>query len=280
MPGLFIANIAAPFILSVTGNIFIFLSIIPVEMIVIWLFFYWVSKIKIAFPRLLIAVLSANTVTSILGIPLVYNIFISGSPIVILLVLPISFVLSFLIESIIYNSLLKKTYQISRLRILISSFLSNLSSYTIFALVLLPTTLNSSWLTTANPSRARFDTRMFIPNYLSVQKHFYEDNNHFADTFAELGYSGTKDTSLYRFELQAEKKKVSITATAKVKNIRSYRGTVFVVKEKSQSSPPQFVSGVCQTNEPSITPPNIPQLVNGNLQCPPGSVDIDSQSKN
>ena len=102
MSQLIIANIAAPFLLSKTGNIFIFLSIIPVEMLVIWVCFK-LSKITISFSRLFIAVLVANIATSILGIPLVFNNTIAVSPSVEMIFLLISFLLSFRIESIIYG---------------------------------------------------------------------------------------------------------------------------------------------------------------------------------
>lgn len=50
MSELILANIAAPFLLSKTGNIFIALSIIPVVILVILLFFK-TSEITIDFSR-------------------------------------------------------------------------------------------------------------------------------------------------------------------------------------------------------------------------------------
>lgn len=129
MSQLIIANIAAPFLLSKTGNIFIFLSIIPVEMLVIWICFK-LSKITISFSRLLIAVLLANAITSILGIPLIFNFSIAPTPVVAEFVLPISFILSLWIEYRIYKIFFFK--QIPRGKIILAAFFSNLASYTIF----------------------------------------------------------------------------------------------------------------------------------------------------
>lgn len=69
MSQLIVANVAAPFVLSQTGSIWLFVSMIPVEMLVIFLCFKF-SGIAINFSRLFRAVLVANIWTSMLGIPL------------------------------------------------------------------------------------------------------------------------------------------------------------------------------------------------------------------
>lgn len=273
MPGLLIANIAAPLILSTTGNVFIFLSIIPVEMLILGLFFNLVLNIGVSFPRLLIVVLVANIATSILGIPLIYNPLIAPSPVVTFLVLPISLLLSFLIESIIYIPFLKTRYHLSKLKLLAASFWSNLASYTIFLFVLLPVTLNSSWFSTANPARASFELRMSIPTYLRVQQDFYLENDRFASVkdLEPIDFIHIKENKFHRYETQGDQRKATITATAKLNNISSYIAAVFVVKNKTKTADPQFISGVCKTNNPSRQPPEMPQLINDNLQCPPNS---------
>lgn len=274
MPGLLIANVAAPLILSTTGNVFIFLSMIPVEMLILGLFSNLVLNIGVNFPRLLIVVLVANIATSIIGIPLIYNPLIAPSPVVIFLVLPISFLLSFLIESIIYIPFLKTRYHISKLKLLAASFWSNLASYTIFFFVLLPITLNSSWFSTANPARASFELRMSIPAYLRSQQGFYLENSRFGSV-KELGLIlENNPNKFYRYDTQADKIKASITATAKLDNISSYIAAVFVIIDKTKTSEPQLISGVCKTNEPSRQPPEMPQLINDNFQCPTNSSKV------
>lgn len=279
MPGLLLANIAAPLILSTTGNVFIFLSIIPVEMLILGLFFNLVLKIEVSFPRLLIVVLVANIATSLIGIPLIYNQLISPSPIVIFLVLPISLLLSFYIESIIYIPFLRTRYHLSRSKLLLASFWSNLASYTIFLFVLLPLTLNSSWFSTANPARARFELRMSIPTYLHSQQSFYLENNRFGSVkdLELIDLLEKREDKFYRYKTQVDKRRATIAATAKLDNISSYIAAVFVVRDKTKTSEPQLISGVCKTNEPARQPPEMPQLIKDNLQCPPSSSKVSLQ---
>lgn len=276
MPGLLLANIAAPLILSTTGNVLIFLSLIPVEILIFGVFLNLFLKIKVSFPRSLIVVLVANIATSIIGIPLIYNPLISPSPGVIFFILPLSFLLSFLIESIIYIAFLKRIYLISKSKLLAASFWSNLASYTIFLFVLLPVTLNSSWFSTANPARASFELRMSIPAYLRSQQGFYLENDRFGSVkdLESIGFPDIKENKFHRYETQADKRKATITATAKLDNISSYIATVFVLKDKTKTAESKLISGVCKTNKPSRQPPEMPQLIHDNFQCPPNSSKV------
>ena len=139
MSQVIVADVAAPVVLSQTGNIWVLVSIIPVEMLVIFLYLKS-SEIALGFSRLFVAVLVANIATSIVGIPLLfYDRFSikSGSEAIILL---ISFLLSFYIESVIYsiffktqniNSIFSQTKKLPRCKIVLFSLLSNLASYII-----------------------------------------------------------------------------------------------------------------------------------------------------
>jgi hypothetical protein len=139
MSQVIVADVAAPVVLSQTGNIWVLVSIIPVEMLVIFLCLKS-SEIALGFSRLFVAVLVANIATSIVGIPLLfYDRFSikSGSEAIILL---ISFLLSFYIESVIYsiffktqniNSIFSQTKKLPRCKIVLFSLLSNLASYII-----------------------------------------------------------------------------------------------------------------------------------------------------
>jgi hypothetical protein len=147
MSQVIVADVAAPVVLSQTGNIWVWVSIIPVEMLVIFLCLKS-SEIALGFSRLFVAVLVANIATSIVGIPLLfYDRFSikSGSEAIILL---ISFLLSFYIESVIYSiffktqkiySIFSQTKKIPRCKIVLFSLLSNLASYIIFYFALIST---------------------------------------------------------------------------------------------------------------------------------------------
>jgi hypothetical protein len=67
MSQLIIANMAAPFVLSQTGSIWLFVSIIPVEMLVVFLCLKLLGT-AISFFRLFEVVLAANIATTMLGI--------------------------------------------------------------------------------------------------------------------------------------------------------------------------------------------------------------------
>jgi hypothetical protein len=267
MSQLIIANIAAPFVLSKTGNIFIFLSIIPVEMLVIWVCFKR-SKITISFSRLFIAVLVANTATSILGIPLIFNSLIASSPVTAVLVLPISFILSLWIEYTIYKSFFFK--QIPRGKIILASFFSNLASYTIFWFFLASFDFANSGFFTANSARVNWDLKFVTSSYIHVQTDFYNNKNRFASNWEELGQSATNfpQHQFHQLDIQSDATKASLTATSKREDIKSYRLTIFFIKDKGK-----FIQGICESDQPSRTPPEMPQLVNGKFQCPPGSSD-------
>ncbi|MEG4407948.1 hypothetical protein [Microcoleus sp. MON2_D5] len=137
MSQVIVADIPAPFFLSQTGNIWVFVSIIPVEMLVIFICLKS-SEIALGFSRLFVPFLVANIATSIVGLPiLLFNapFSIDGIGTIILL---ISFLLSSYIESVIYG-IVFKTNNIPRCKIVLFSGLSNLASYIILCLALIST---------------------------------------------------------------------------------------------------------------------------------------------
>jgi Type IV pilin-like G and H, putative len=82
-----------------------------------------------------------------------------------------------------------------------------------------------------------------------------------------------KDSLLYQvylLDIQGDKTTANLTAASKTKDLKSYRLTIFIVKNKDNG---KFIQGICETDLPSMTAPEIPQLVNGEFQCPPGSSD-------
>ncbi len=140
MSQVIVADVAAPFVLSQPDKIWVVVSIVPVEMLVIFLCLNLClnsSEIAISYSRLFVAVLVANIATSIVGIPLFFNdIFYGDGSGEIFFLLIISFLLSFYIESVIYGLVWKNT-KIPKSQILLFSFLSNLASYIILYLALI-----------------------------------------------------------------------------------------------------------------------------------------------
>jgi len=280
-----LANIAAPKILTMTGNVAIIFSIIPVEALVIWLVFDLIFKIKLRVPKLLIMTLVANVATSILGIPFAFNSMYAGSPGTAFFGLPIFFVLSWLIEWVLYISLFKpKNSRHSEGKLLLSSFLSNLASYAIFIFILLPTSYPSNLFWQPNPERAHWEAKQIIPIIFSYQYDFYGKNSQFASTFQELTGSTedhrfgfpkpqlindrTIENEFHQFTLSADPDKTTVKVTAKRETFKSYTAIIWVANEKSEHD---WVPGICQTDQPSIIPPANPQLLESKIQCPSGS---------
>lgn len=74
----------------------------------------------------------------------------------------------------------------------------------------------------------------------------------------------------YRYDFQGDATKANFTATSKIKDLKSYQVTIFIVKYKDND---KFIQGICETEKPSMKAPEISQLVDGAFQCPPGSSD-------
>jgi hypothetical protein len=260
MSELIIANSIAPIVVSKEGGILIFISIFPVEMVIIWL------VLQPPISRLFIRVLVANIATSILGIPFLFmvsNQNAAGH------LLPFSFLISFLIESLIYKGFFKR----SGWRILVASFASNLVSYIMCASFLIPFSLNSENF--SYDTRPEFSATLVISYRLRDLESLYSEEPRFAsrsdlrsETLTRLRSETL--TRSYKFDIQSEPEKATIVATAKRNDIASLRGTIFIIKDKDKLN---FIKGICKTDKPSMTPPEMPQLVKGEFQCPPGSLD-------
>ena len=188
MSQLIIANVAAPFVLSQTGSIWLFVSIIPVEMLVVFLCLKF-SGIAINFFSLFKVVLAANITTTMLGIFLL-SAPGSASLDVIGLYLLIGFMFSFSIEAVIYAKIFENSsFELSQCQIILFSLLSNLASYIIFVSAL--TSLNydnaGSPFLTPNPQRVVRELRRdIIPAYLTIQSIFYSNKKRFIYNMEEL----------------------------------------------------------------------------------------------
>ncbi|MBE9127207.1 MULTISPECIES: type IV pilin-like G/H family protein [unclassified Coleofasciculus] len=279
-----LANVAAPQILTLTGNVLIVFSIIPVEFLVLWLLFHRFFKVQIGVPKLLLVTIVTNIATSIIGIPFAFNNSFASSPGTAFFVLPILFIFTWFIEGSLYSPLLKsKSYRISKRQLRLGAFWSNLASYAIFVLVLLPVSTPFNLFWQPNPLRANWEVKLAIGNILSYQQVFYDETSKFASSFKELpdspqAYGFFNETQIptdsqienqfHYFKIDGDSEKATVKAAAKAKNLNSYTGIVFVVKEKPE---PEFIRGICKTDQPSTVPPTSPQLKDGKIQCPSGS---------
>ena len=288
-PMIFLANVAVPRLLTLTGNVAIAFSIIPVETLVIWSLFKFTFKAKIGLPKVLIMTLVANITTSIIGFPFAFNSVYADRTGLSGLLFSGLFLLSWLIEWVLYIALFKpKNSQHPEAKLFLSAFLSNLASYAIFSFVLFPVSYPSNLFWQPNPERAHWETKQVIPMILRYQHGFYYENSRFASTFKELtgsteyhsfGFSKTKlindrtiENEFHKFTLSADSDKTTVKVTAKRETFTSYTAIIGVTNDQSKND---WVRGICQTDQPSIIPPANPQLIEGKIQCPSGSSFLD-----
>ncbi len=281
------ANVAAPTIVTRTGNIFAVLSIIPLECLVLWLLFHYLFKIKIGLARLLITVIIANIITSIIGVPFAFNNSFANSPLTAVMILPFLFAFTWFIEGIVYLPLLKsKNSKPSKGKLRIASLLANLASYTLFLFVLLPVSSNVDSFTQLNPKRAEREAKATIFSTLGYQKEFYGKTKQFATNFKEfpqlpLSYAPSNknlvqtknsiENQFHQFKINTNSEKTTITAAGKADNLNSYTGVVFVVEDKEE---PEFMTGICKTERASTIPPKSPQFKDKQINCPSGSSSL------
>ncbi|MEQ8539586.1 MAG: type IV pilin-like G/H family protein [Coleofasciculus sp. D1-CHI-01] len=280
-----LANIAVPRLLTLTGNVAIVFSIIPVEVLVIWSLFKFIFEAKLGLSKVLIMTVVANIATSIIGFPFAFNsVYANRSGLSGWLSLGL-FLLSWLIEWVLYIYLFKpKNIRNPEAKLLLSAFLSNLASYAIFSFVLLPVSHPSNLFWQPNPERAHWETKHVIPIILGYQYGFYDENSRFASTFKELTGSAenytfvfpktqlmndrTIENEFHQFKLSADLDRTIVKITAKRETFKSYTAIIVVANEKSEND---LARGICQTDQPSIVPPDNPQLIEGQIQCPSGS---------
>jgi hypothetical protein len=104
--------------------------------------------------------------------------------------------------------------------------------------------------------------RSLLGSFLRGQQAYFVEKETFTTDVKELGI-GIEDFQYDNYALQIIssgnlRQSVFVTATAKVAGVRSFIGAVFVVKEGEEANP---IIGVCETIEPSMTPPAPPTLI-------------------
>ena len=104
--------------------------------------------------------------------------------------------------------------------------------------------------------------RTIVSSLLRGQQAYFVEKETFTTDVKELGL-GLEDTDLNNYNYRISpggnlRQAVFVTATAKVAGLRSFSGAVFVVKEGDDNN---TIIGICETIEPSMTPPAPPSLI-------------------
>lgn len=124
--------------------------------------------------------------------------------------------------------------------------------------------------------RKERDGRLIVGSFIRGQQAYFAEKETFTTDIKELGL-GLEDRELNNYTYQVSpsnnlRQAVFVTATAKVAGLRSFSGAVFVIKEGEEAT---TITGICETIEPSMTPPLPPGLIvtqnnnlmNGNLSA-------------
>ncbi|HEY9597446.1 MAG TPA: type IV pilin-like G/H family protein [Cyanophyceae cyanobacterium] len=107
-----------------------------------------------------------------------------------------------------------------------------------------------------------------------AQQAYHLEFSKFGTTIEELGVGIKPETENYRYKIVPQgnqQERVMMTAQAKKPELRSYTSVVFIIKTNGDDL--SYV-GICETDNPSSTPPAMPTISRnktGEIQCPAGS---------
>jgi hypothetical protein len=109
-------------------------------------------------------------------------------------------------------------------------------------------------------------------HYLTVmnraQQTFYLSNHRFASNLEELERSASiiSQSAHYTYKLTIlDQTRSQLTATPNEQGLKSYIGTVLVSQSKDGSN--NAIAAICETRQPSITPPSLPQATGESVTC-------------
>jgi type IV pilus assembly protein PilA len=125
-----------------------------------------------------------------------------------------------------------------------------------------------------NVSKAReSEGKTYIRAMSRGQQAYYVEYAKFAPTIEQLGIGIKSETENYRYQMALQNDQtVMMIAQAKKPELKSYTGVVFAIGNNNQNM--QTVTGICETDNPTFTPPSMPSFPNSisePIQCPSGS---------
>jgi len=132
-----------------------------------------------------------------------------------------------------------------------------------------------SFLSQANKAR-QAEARSLVGAMTRAQQAYHLEKGTFSNSIEGLGIGIRPETENYRYQIvsQPNNQNVMITAQAKGQTLKSYTGAVFAIKKGEAVT---TVTGICETDRPTSTPPTMPKLTSNGLasvECPPGSQPV------
>ncbi|HEY9596151.1 MAG TPA: type IV pilin-like G/H family protein [Cyanophyceae cyanobacterium] len=118
------------------------------------------------------------------------------------------------------------------------------------------------------------EAKTYMYALTQVQQAHYREVGKFATTIEEVSIGLRTETESYQYRIVPqgdEKQSVMMVAVAKKPELPSYTGAVFVTQVNGETT---TVSQICQTAQPSTSPPVMPTAPRGGsakIQCPAGS---------
>lgn len=290
-----LANVAAPIVLNVTGNVAAIAGIIPIEVIVLWLWWTRWCKIRISLLKVLLIMAMLNVLTSIVGIPLLWSQFMSSSVGLAMLALPVFAGITIVAEAIALQSSFKydpRNQRPSRRQIWFSVIVANLLSYIFLFNLMVPAALETDLFSHVTPSRLRQDIRHQQTLLIYLQQEYYLQHQTFAprieaiadipdmnwshqptlnDWQREGRYEWSDRTIRSDFaetDMIVRGDRVDLTSTPRRGNGASLSAGVLFATEDGQ-----LLGGYCQLmrehwSEPPPDPADI-QRIGNEIQCPP-----------
>ncbi|MHC0067539.1 type IV pilin-like G/H family protein [Nostoc sp. UIC 10890] len=117
------------------------------------------------------------------------------------------------------------------------------------------------------------EAKTYIGSINRAQQFYFLESNKFSSNLEELQIGIRSETSNYKYEVvNSYTTQTLATATAKEDRLKSYTGTVFIIKDSDGND--TTLAGVCESNTSTKTPPASPQIVGNEIQCSSDSIKL------
>ncbi len=145
------------------------------------------------------------------------------------------------------------------------------------ALMLIAAIVLPSFMCQAH-KRKQAEPKAYVGMMVRSEQAYFLEQGKFTSSLNELQVGIPSESTDYRYALTLQDgspQPVMITAVPKKSGLKSYTGVVFVSEVNQEAS---TVGQICETEQPSPTPPVMPiapQNISKPILCPPGSQAIN-----